>query len=139
VKVLLDTNIILDAIARRKPFYKNAEEIFLYIAQEQAEGFITANSVTDIYFIARKTLSDTHVREALRYLFTVFSVVDVCGKDCDTALDLPVSDYEDAVIMICAEKAGVDFIISRDDDFIKTDGSVQVIPPAGFLQAVRNA
>jgi len=133
VKILLDTNVILDAIASRRPHNKNAEKIFLLIAEEKAEGFITANCVTDIYYIARKTLSDAMVRKALRYMFSIFSVVDIRGKDCETALDIPVPDYEDAVLTVCAKKAAVDYVITRDDDIIKNPAIVLSVTPSDFL------
>ena len=133
MKILLDTNVILDAIASRRPHNKNAEKIFLLIAEEKAEGFITANCVTDIYYIARKTLSDAMVRKALRYMFSIFSVVDIRGKDCETALDIPVPDYEDAVLTVCAKKAAVDYVITRDDDLIKNPAIVLSVTPSDFL------
>ena len=134
MKILLDTNIVLDAIASRRPYNKNAEKIFLLVAGEKAEGFITANCVTDIYYIARKTLTDALVRKALRHIFSIFSVVDVRGKDCETALDVPVIDYEDALLAVCAKKAAVDYVITRDEGLQKNPAGVPSILPSDFLR-----
>jgi len=134
MKILLDTNIALDAIASRKPHNKNAEKLFLLIAEEKAEGFITANCITDIYYIARKALTDKVVRKALRYILSLFSVIDIRGRDCETALDIPVPDYEDALLAVCAKKAAVDYIITRDDDLQKNLTIVPAISPSDFLR-----
>lgn len=133
MKVLLDTNVILDAITARKPWKDVAQQIILLVAEEKIEGFITANCITDIYYIARKSLSDTDAREALRNLFLVFSVVDLCGTDCKGALDVKIEDYEDAVVVICAQKARIEYIITRDEDFLQSGSKPSAISPQAFL------
>lgn len=134
MKVLLDTNVALDAIAAREPWKDAAQQIVLLTAEEKLEGFITANCLTDIYYIARKSLSDADAREALRNLFCVFSVIDLWGSDCQTALDLPMDDYEDAVAVVCAQKAGVKYIITRDTSFLQSASKPPAISPQDFLE-----
>jgi predicted nucleic acid-binding protein len=134
VKALIDTNVILDAITAREPFRQDAEKIIMLVAGEEAEGYITANSVADIYYIARKYLSENDAREALRRLVCIFSVIDVRGDDCKSALSLPVKDFEDAIMAVCGHRAGVDVIVSRDKTFLNSYGAVPVITPASFLE-----
>jgi predicted nucleic acid-binding protein len=133
LKALIDTNVILDAIASREPFRQDAERIIMLVAEEAIEGYITANSVADIYYIARKHLSEKDTREALRRLFYVFSILDVRGDDCLSALDMPMADFEDAIMTICGRRAGVDRIISRDKVFQKSEITVPVTSPVSFL------
>ncbi len=92
MKVLLDINVVLYAIATREPFKDAAQRIVLLAAEEKFEGFITANCLTDIYYIARKSLSDADAREALRNLLQVFNVIDLCDTDCLAALDRAIMD-----------------------------------------------
>lgn len=134
MKVLLDTNIVLDAIAAREPWAKAAQQIVLLAAEETIEGYITANCLTDIYYIARKSLSDADAREALHNLFHVFSVVDLWATDCEAALDLAMDDYEDAVATICAHKAGVEYIVTRDEGFLRAKTKPPAISPEAFLE-----
>lgn len=134
MKVLLDTNVVLDAVAAREPWNSAAQKIVLLTAEGEIEGFITANCLTDIYYIARKSLSDIDAREALRSIFHVFGVVDLCGTDCQAALDLPMDDYEDAVATICARKAGVQSIVTRDEGFIKSASRPPAMLPQDFLK-----
>jgi predicted nucleic acid-binding protein len=134
IKVLADTNVVLDALAAREPFRENAEKIFLLAAQEQIEGYITANCVTDIYYIIRKKLPAAEAHEALRYLFSVFFIIDTGSEDCKIALDSSTGDFEDALMETCAIKTRVDYIISRDDAFLKAADQIPVLSPASFLR-----
>lgn len=136
MNALLDTNIVLDALAAREPFRNDAERLFMLAAEERYAGHITANSLTDIYYIASKHLPAEAVREALRNLMQVFSVVDVRGIDCEAALDLPMDDFEDALVAMCGCNAGVDVIISRDAAFLSAQSPVPVVSPADFLERI---
>ena len=134
MKALLDTNVVLDALAAREPFRKDAEQLFLLAAEERYEGYITANSLTDIWYIASKHLPAEAVREALRNLMQLFPVVNVDGADCEAALDLPMDDFEDALVAVCGRKAGVDYIVTRDEAFLAAQGPVAALAPAAFLK-----
>lgn len=137
MKILLDTNVVLDAIAEREPFKGAAQRIILLVADNVVEGCITANCLTDIYYIARKTLSDNVAREALRNLFELFSIVDLRGADCEAALDIAMDDYEDAVAVVCARKAGVDYVITRDEAFLHSESKSLAISPNDFLGKIK--
>ena len=134
ISALLDSNVILDAVAHRKPYNENAETIFMLSAERKIKGYITANSLTDIYYIAKKQLSDFSAREALRHLFKVFIIIDVTGEDCKEALEFAMPDFEDAVIVFCGAKADVDYIITRDADFLKSENTDNIVPPEEFLR-----
>ena len=116
--VLFDTNIILDALASRKPYNREAEQLFLLVAKEQITGFITANSVTDIYYLIRKNLSENDTRKAIRNLLLLFEIVDITKNDCEIAIDIDNSDYEDAILLVCANKSKIETIVTRDEEFL---------------------
>ena len=133
MSVLIDTNVILDAITGRAPFNENAEKLFLLTAEDKINASITANSVTDIYYLIRKYLhSIDEAKIVLWKLFALFQILDVTGTDCKKALELNMSDYEDALIATCANRNKVDWIISRNTkDFINSP--VPAITPEDFL------
>jgi len=133
MKVLLDTNVVLDAIAKREPFWDNAQKIINLILDNKLEGYITANSITDIYYIARKHLSQNDLHLAMRSLFKVFDIIDVFGMDCRKALDFPLDDYEDALLAVCGNRAEVDYIVTRDEEFLH-QAKIPVIAPADFVK-----
>jgi len=134
IKALIDTNVVLDALAGREPFRVEAEKIFILAAEEKFLGFVTANSITDIYYLVKKNASDVTAREALRNLFQVFAVVDISGKDCENALESSIDDYEDALVVACAAKMDADHIITRDELFLQAQPLFSVITPAEFLK-----
>jgi len=133
MKALLDTNVVLDAIAKREPFYINAQKIINLILDNKFEGCVTANSITDIYYIARKHLSKNDLYLAMRSLFKVFDIIDVFGADCRKAFDFPIDDYEDALIAVCGNRAAVDYIVTRDEEFLQ-QAKIPVIAPSNFIK-----
>ena len=115
MKLLIDTNIILDAMMNREPWAGQAQEIILAIAEDKAEGCITASSFTDIHYILRKYLGDKErTKQALLGLLIVVDVLDVTGLDCEKAFELPMPDYEDALLAYCGKRHKVDKIITRN-------------------------
>lgn len=133
MNVLIDTNVILDAVTGRSPFNTNAEKIFLLAAEDKVSACITANSVTDIYYLTRKHLqSIEEAKIILLKLFAIFQILDVSGADCEKALELNMSDYEDALIATCGKHAKSEWIITRNiRDFINSP--VPAIDPEDFL------
>ena len=115
MNVIIDTCIIIDALQSRKPFDKDAETVFLSVANRRCVGFLTANSVTDIYYLMHKALhSQEETKKVLGVLFSLFEILDTCGIDCRKALTSEVSDYEDAVMIEAAARAEIDCIVTRN-------------------------
>ena len=134
MKILIDTNVILDFFLARKPNNESAKKLFELICQERVAAYTTASSITDIYYIVEKRLGDDVARGALKNLFNLVGIITVSGDDCMAAVDLPIPDYEDALIATCSAKEAMNYIVSNDSDFIKTDASpVRVIPSADFV------
>ena len=134
MNALIDTCIIIDALQSREPFSKDAETIFLSVANRRCVGFLTANSVTDIYFLMHKALhSAAETRKALGILFSLFEIIDTCGIDCRKALTSGVSDYEDAVMIETASRAEIDCIVTRNlKDY--AGASMPVYSPTQFIE-----
>jgi predicted nucleic acid-binding protein len=118
MKALIDTNIILDALLSREPFNKAAEQVILAAAREEYEGFITANSVTDIVYILRKHLEREKLKDAMLKLMDIMEVLDTTKTDCRLAFDGSLSDYEDALLVETAKRAHLDYIVSRDKQLL---------------------
>jgi len=134
MKILVDTNVILDFFLSRVPHYKTAKNIFELIYQEKVNAFTTASSFTDLYYIIAKRLGNYKAREILQDLINMLGIIAVDGDDCNHALGLPITDYEDALVVTCAGKQRIDWIISNDQGFLKVDNSlIQVISAADFL------
>lgn len=135
MKILFDTNIVLDVLACREPFFENSQAIIRLVAEGKIEGAISANSVTDIYYILRKHLDPVALRVALRGLMELLDVADVTVTECLNALDLPMNDYEDAVLACCAQGWKADCIVTRNEkDFLHSP--IPALSPVDFLKSV---
>ncbi|MCL2637343.1 MAG: PIN domain-containing protein [Oscillospiraceae bacterium] len=133
MKIVIDNNVVLDALLARQPFNEAAESILIFCADTHI-GFLTTNSLTDIFFILQKTMNAPTAKAAIKKLIELFVVIAVDEEDCVNALSLPMDDFEDALIASCAKKVGADYIVTRDEVFIKADSPVKAVLPSTFLQ-----
>lgn len=136
MKILVDTNIIIDALTSREPFREDAEQIFLLAANQIEDMYITASSATDIYYLVRKHLhSAEKAKSVMAKLYELFYILDVTSTDCQEALSSEVDDYEDAVISCCAKRNQLDYIVTRNiKDFEKS--KVKALLPDEFIKIV---
>ena len=131
MKIQLDTNVILDTLLEREPYNKHSDQIFKLAATDDIVGHFNASSITDIYFIARKKLTDAESRKKIRIIMNLFEVIEVTEGDCLKALDSIMPDFEDALVTVCADKVNIDYIITRDNEFLKLP---KAISPDKFLK-----
>lgn len=81
-------------------FAEAAQKLFIYSANKQFEGYVTAKSVTDIYYLTHRiTHSDAETRKILSKLFTLFHLLDTTSLDCRKAISSEIGDYEDAIMV----------------------------------------
>ena len=138
MKLLVDTNIILNALMTREPWAASAQTLLLATAEEKAEACITAGSFTDLYYLLRKHLPEREkTRQAFLGLLTSVNVLDVTGADCEKAFELPMSDYEDTLLAQCGKRHKADFIISRDLSHFQ-GCPVRTIGPDGILDKLKH-
>jgi len=135
MKLLIDTNIILDACLSREPWREAAEKIILACAEEKVAGCITASTVTDIYYVLNIVLrSSDQAKQALLKLFELLDVLDVTRADCEKAFDLPMPDYEDALLACCGKRHKVDLIVTRNSKHFSGSPVKAVSPDMLFEQ-----
>ncbi len=134
MRILIDTNIIVDALAAREPFRADAEALLRLAAEEEITGFVTGSSMTDIYYLMRKTLPHAAALDALRLLMQVLNVISVGEDECADAMQSGMNDFEDAVVAVCAARARADFIVTRDAEFACAACPVSVVPPSEILR-----
>lgn len=136
MKILVDTNVIIDALTRREPYREDAEQIFLLSANRIEDMYITASSATDIYYLVRKYLHSTEqAKNVMAKLYELFYILDVTASDCREALLSEMGDYEDAVVSSCALRNHIDYIVTRN---IKDYGNskVEAILPDQLLKMI---
>ncbi|MCD7771503.1 MAG: PIN domain-containing protein [Oscillospiraceae bacterium] len=122
MNVIVDTCVIIDALANREPFAGDAQKLCLSVANDEITGFIPAKSVADIYYIMHKYFhGDLETRGLLKKLLLSFGILDITALDCRNALTSPISDFEDAILVETAYRSGVDYIVTRNTkDFARS-------------------
>jgi predicted nucleic acid-binding protein len=115
VRVLIDTNILLDYLLDREPFLQDAEALFNVIDSGQVVGYVTATTLTDIFYIARRqTRSIELARQAVSTTLAVMVICSVNRGILEAAFASGLADFEDAVQISCAVAQSLDAIVTRD-------------------------
>ena len=133
MKVLIDTNVILDVLIGREP-YVEASAAFLRLCGVQITGLITVSQTTDIsYLLRRDGKSAAEAKTVIQTLITNVKATDVTVGDMVTALGSDISDYEDALIACSGNRNKAEYIVTRNEkDFISSP--IPALSPQAFLQ-----
>lgn len=132
MKILIDTNIILDVLCNRAEFVEDSLKVFKYCEAEQIIGCISALSVPNIVYIMRKELDGERIKEILTALISIFSVVDLRETDLIKAAELDFADYEDALQAVCASRAKANYIVTRNIKDFKNSTVPEIKPSELF-------
>lgn len=133
MKVIIDNNIILDVFQNREPFIQFSSNILRLVETRQIKGFITANSITDIQYVLNRSLKDKQkLYTIIDTLLQLINIIDVTGKDIKEAFHPKAIDFEDELISVCAKRANMDYIITRNTKDFK-NSTVPAITPEDFL------
>ena len=136
MKIVFDTNVIMDVIAERDPFVEVSAKAFDLIDRDGVTGAMTANTATDIFFLYQKRQPDLRkCKEALKKLVLALEVLDTTRALCLMALESPISDFEDALLVESAKQWSADYIVTRDENGFD-DSPVKAISPEELLRRV---
>ena len=137
MKILIDTNVIIDILDRREPFFTDSYRTVQLGLEGKLETLMSAGAVTDVYYIINRSLRDAG--KAKEKIFALINLVNICNTTSDdirSALILYMIDFEDAVVASIAKREKAAYIITRNEsDFINSP--VPAISPANFLQQLR--
>jgi len=135
-RILFDTNIILDIALKREPHYKHSSKIFELIDKKRILGFVTATTITDIYYIARKVKGN---EIAIEFISNLVEIVDIVGVDKNIilkALKADMNDFEDAVQVSAAEYNEIEIIVTRNkSDFINS--GIEILSPIEIIEKLK--
>ena len=132
--VLIDTNIFIDVLQDRIPFTDNSQSVVALVVQKKIKGAVAAHSITNLWYILRKTHSDEERRNYLLSLFELFDVVSMDKNRLVAALENSnFKDFEDCLQDECAYAINADYIITRNaKDF--ESSMVKALTPEEFLE-----
>ena len=115
MRVLIDTNIALDFLLQREPFFQDAELLFQAITTGQVIGYVTATTLTDIFYISRKhTRSIEQARQVVSEILTAMAICPIDRDVLESAFNSGLTDFEDAVQIFSAVAQELDAILTRD-------------------------
>lgn len=135
MKVLIDTNIILDVLCNRKEFVEASAKVFKLCEIKKITGYISALSLPNIVYIMRKELNAEKVREILEKLSLIFEIADLKADDLKRASALDFKDYEDAIQSAQASRIKANYIITRNiKDYGKS--KVTAIKPSELIERI---
>ena len=135
MKVLIDTNVILDVLCNRKDFVDDSKKIFKLCEVKKISGYISALTIPNIVYIMRKELNSEKVKEVIENLSLIFEIVDLKSEDLKRASIIDFKDYEDAIQSVQANRIKANYIITRNvKDY--NNSKVVAIKPSELLERI---
>ncbi len=136
MKIMIDTNIILDVLLEREPFYEHSKVILEMCEKRKIHGFISASSATDIFYLVRKALSSTEAAyDALGEILNIVKILTVTNDDVNKAFLQKAKDFEDCLLATCAKSNNCDAIITRNKKDFMTFG-ITLFSPDEFIENI---
>lgn len=133
-KILIDTNVLLDYLLEREPFFEDAKKVILLCMEGNVKGYIAAHSISNMFFILRKDYTAKERREILVNLCKIFEVEGIDRAKLLSGLaNEEFSDFEDCLQMECAKSCGAEYIVTRNvSDYSTSD--IKAILPSEYLR-----
>jgi len=137
VKVLIDTNIVLDIALNRKPFVEHASLLWRLAENKVITACVSNTSITDIFYICRKHAGKDTARIFIADILDTFSLADIDKQGFRDALHSDIADYEDAVQYVMCMRNGCDALITRNK--IHYGNKAKVLDPAELIEHLKTS
>lgn len=134
MKLMIDTNIFLDVLAKREPFYGDSRAVLGLCESKKVQGCLSASSVTDIFYLIRREMHSTELAyKALGAILDIAKVLTVTNEDVLNAYLAQANDFEDCLLAVCAKSNKCDAIITRNKKDFLTFG-IALLSPKELLE-----
>lgn len=134
-KILIDTNVCLDAALTRGRFAADALKLMEFSEQRRFNGVISAHSFDTIFYFLERNTGRAKAYQGLKHLRTAYGAISIDQDLIDQAIDAGWKDFEDAIHYYSALKAGCDAIVTRNKKDFK-NFSLPVLSPEQFLEQI---
>lgn len=114
MKLLLDTNVLIDYFGRREPYFKDWLTLLVMQDFGDVELWVSAKSFADVFYIARKQIGSLRLQQMFSASLQFLRICSIGSLDIEEATTAAWDDFEDCLIDIAAKKVKADFIITRD-------------------------
>lgn len=134
MKIMCDTNVIMDVLLEREPFVEDSCKVLSLCEEHQLEGFVSASSITDIYYLARKYTHSTELAyKAVGKLLEIVKICSVTNNDVLTAFQRKAKDFEDCLVATCAKAIHCDYIVTRNNKGFE-EFDIPLLTPSELLR-----
>lgn len=134
MRVLFDTNVVLDILLARQPFVSAASELFGLVEHAQISGLLCATTITTVDYILTQTMPRAEATQALRKLLELFEIAPVNRAVLEEAFKSRLTDFEDAVLDQAGRLAGAEIIVTRNQKDFR-HASLRILGPDEFLSS----
>lgn len=132
MRLLFDSDVLLDVLAQRQPFVITSVQALDTVTQPHVQGYVAGHAVTNIFYILRRQVGSETARELLSRLLQHLQIANVTDAVIRAALQSAMTDFEDAVTSEAANAAGVGVIVTRNTaDFVAS--AIPAMLPEVFL------
>ena len=134
MRLMIDTNIFLDVLTQREPFYTDSREVLKLCENKKVQGFLPASCVTDFFYLVHRYLHSTEMAyKALGSVLDIAKVLSVTNDDVLNAYLTRASDFEDCLLATCAKSNKCDAIVTRNKKDYLTFG-ITLLSPEELLE-----
>ncbi len=136
MKIMCDTNIILDVLLERAPFAEDSAKVLSLCEEHKLDGFISASCLTDIFYLVRKYTHSTELAyTAIGKILEIVKVCSVTNNDAITAFQQKAKDFEDCLVATCAKSIHCDCIVTRNKKDFEEFG-ILLLTPSELLSQI---
>lgn len=136
MKILVDTNVLLDVLTQRRPFFEDSAKAWSLIYQGLMQGYVSAISVNHLYYIVRKLRDKETAESFVDDLLRDFEVVSLTKSILHQARTVRGKDFEDSIQYFSAIQEGCEILITRNKKDFPTAG-LRLLNPSEFLERLR--
>lgn len=134
MRVLFDTNVVLDVLLARPPFVNAASELFGLVERTRITGLLCATTITTVDYLLMQAMPRLEAHQALRKLLTLFEIAPVNRAILEEALKSRIADFEDAVLDQAGRFAEAEVIVTRNQKDFR-HSSLRILGPDEFLSS----
>lgn len=136
--IFLDTNVLMDILANRQPFYKSSSEIYKLGLGEKVNFFTSSNTISTLHYLLKKFTSEENIRQSLEEIINVVSIISIDINIIKKSLKSNHKDFEDAIQIVSAQSIKDMYcIVTRDLKHYK-HAEINVMTPDDFLNTLNN-
>lgn len=132
MRAYIDTNVLLDVLGKRQPFYGHSSHVWSLAADGKTESYYSAMILPTVFYIIRRWAGAESARKAVRAIRDTLMLVPLDESICTQAVDSAIADFEDAIQFFSAIRAGAEVLITRNPKHFPA-GGIAVQTPEEFL------